>query len=163
MTNIDWLYMRFNSTFIKKEIRGYRGPDIKLSVELEHLEVGDGHKLPLSIKVQEYLTDETKPLYNIEAMRNKSPEISIYDSTTALFFEAESPCYAITEDSLPTVENMVDWAKVELATAYGDPALRFAHSMAEFMTLYCQQEPKLPLVRIPIAPEASQSLTFDTR
>lgn len=148
MTDTDWLYMKFNSTFLSKEIRDYRGPEMRISLELDHLEVGPGHKSPLTVTIREYLTEETQPLRHVEAMRNKSSEISIYDSTTAQFLEIQSLRYAIPEDHLPTVENMVDWAKVDLATAYGNPALRFANSLAEFMDLYSQQEPPLPLVRL---------------
>ena len=119
-----------------------------ISLELDHLEVGPGHRFPLSVQIREYLTAETEPLRHVEAMRNKSSEISIYDSTTSQFLEVQSKRYAISEDQLPNVKNMVDWAKVDLTTAYGDPALRFANSLAEFMNQYCEQEPALPLVRL---------------
>lgn len=154
--------MKFNSTFLSKEIRGYRGPEMEISLQLDHLEEGDGHRFPLSVGVQEYLTEETKPLHNVLAMRIKSPEMSIYDSATAHFFDVQSSRYAITAN-LPTVENMINWAKVDLTTAYGDPALRFANSLAEFMSQYCQQRPKLPLVGLPNVAEARVSLTTDTR
>jgi hypothetical protein len=88
-----------------------------------------------------------EPLHNLMTMRIKSSEISIHDSTTVQFLDVQSARYAIAQDHLPTVENIADWAKFDRDTAYGDPALRFANSLAEFMDLYCQQEPELPLVR----------------
>lgn len=148
MTITDWLYSKFNSSFLEKEILGYRGPEMKINLELDHLEEGIGHKFLLPVTVQEYLTEETEPLHNVLAMRIKSSKTSIYDTSTANFFDVQSPRYAITAN-LPTVEKIVDWVKVDLTTAYGDPALRFANSLAEFMSQYCQQEPKLPLVRAP--------------
>jgi hypothetical protein len=130
--------------FLDKELRRYRGKKFSLTLELDHLEVGPGHRFPLSVMAQEYLAEDETPLQSTSAIR-LDPEASIYDKTTALFYDNPSLRYAIV-DNLPTAEEIVDWVKVDLTTAYGDPALRFANSLVEFMDKYAQHDSKLPLV-----------------
>jgi len=109
--------------------------------------VGPGHRFPLTVTVQEYLAEDDTPLHSTLAIRTQDPGTSIYDKATALFYDNPSSRYAIV-DSLPSAEEIVKWVKVDLTTAYGDPALRFANSLADFMDKYAQRDHKHPLTKL---------------
>ena len=70
-----------------------------------------------------------------------------FDACGAVIIQKEVSRVAITPETLPTIEAILDWILVDPVTTSHDPTYRLMNSISYFMSTYCQNTPQLPLVR----------------
>jgi hypothetical protein len=139
---IDLLLESFTRNFLAAEIKSYYGPRSKIHLGLhfydDEEETRPPNVLTVPIDVQNYSTSHSGDpvLYHSVALDKTNFEL------------VRSERYAIVPGGTPSLEDILNWAEANMNTSRGRSVQLLITTLKEFMDLYCQIEPRLPLASI---------------
>lgn len=140
LTKLDLLYQSFNEDWLSGEVGECYGPKIEVQCKLFYGRNRVSAR-PLSFIIQPYSTPKS------ELGPHKVTTVDAFDSYgSPILSQSLVLRYVIVQDSIPSVEDLLDWAKLDSDSVEGSMA-RFMFSLAFFMEEYCKHQPQLPLVR----------------
>ena len=140
LINADLLTQSYTEELLEKELGIFHGPERTIACQL-NWDRESPQAFPLFLTVQDYSTPtfETKPLMLTLAFSCEFRGVT--------FERFQSRRYAIVSESLPTIQDLVNWARVDLDVSDSSLQQRLMVSLTEFIQQYCEIRPKLPMVR----------------
>jgi hypothetical protein len=130
---LDLLFESHTEKFVKEEVVAYVGPSHHIDLFLLH-DRESGKVVPLTVEVRRY---------SPEGSEDELPyhTVAVDDSN---FRDVPSDRYAIIPESIPSVDDILDWVQMDLSAAEGVAVQRLIIALARFMTEYCDRELQLP-------------------
>jgi hypothetical protein len=56
--------------------------------------------------------------------------------------------YAIVPQGMPSLGAILNWVKMDLPAVEGNPVQRLTIALKDFLSQYCEHEPRLPMVSV---------------
>jgi hypothetical protein len=130
---LDLLFELHTEKFVKEEVVTYFGPSKQIDLVLLH-DRESKKVVPLTVEVRRYSPEDSEgelPYHTVAVDDNN-------------FRDVPSDRYAIIPESIPSVDEILDWVQMDLSAAEGIAVQRLIIALARFMTEYCDSELQLP-------------------
>jgi hypothetical protein len=141
LSNIDLLFESSTQDFLKSEIQTYRGLERKIHLALRFdSEAPTAFSLPITVRDYSNQDSKKEALYHTMAI----------DRTH--FKNVPSDRYAIIPGGVPSLNDLLNCFRADVASVGGHSVERLITALNEFMDQYCGNEPQLPLVSLKPSP-----------